>query len=142
MLQKIDQGIYKGTNKDFSAFACAQTGFVDSKWFLKVVDEWYARYEGDTIEYREDLIESYYRIKNKVMNSSKSRKALNFDINSNLLRKYYPSKNYRRGWKDIKAFLENSGFIHRQYSGYVSKDDIAITDVIYLAKEMSKRLTW
>lgn len=60
---KIDQGIYKGTNKDFSAFACAQTGFVDSKWFLKVVDEWYARYEGDTIEYREDLIESYYRIK-------------------------------------------------------------------------------
>lgn len=76
------------------------------------------------------------------MNSSKSRKALNFDINSNLLRKYYPSKNYRRGWKDIKSFLENSGFIHRQYSGYVLKDDIAMTDVIYLAKEMSKRLTW
>lgn len=38
--------------------------------------------------------------------SSKSRKALNFDISSNMLKKYYTSSNYRSGWNDIKLFLE------------------------------------
>ncbi len=31
-------------------------------WFLKIVDKWYFRYEGDTIEYREDALKSYYEV--------------------------------------------------------------------------------
>ena len=37
----------------------------DTPWFLKIVDKWYFRYEGDTIEYREDALESYYRIEER-----------------------------------------------------------------------------
>ena len=29
----------------------AQWDLPESTWFLKIVDEWYFRYEGDTIEY-------------------------------------------------------------------------------------------
>ena len=38
-----------------------------------------------------------------------SKKALNFDLNDSLLRKNYPSNNYKKDWYDIRYFLENSG---------------------------------
>ena len=40
------------------------------------------------------------------MQTSISRKAINFDLSENLLKKYYPSKNYRNSWREIKKFLE------------------------------------
>ena len=55
------------------------------------------------------------------MNILESKKALNFDLNDALLKKYYPSKSYKNGRTDIKKFLVQNGFNHRQYSGYVSK---------------------
>ena len=39
------------------------------------------------------------------MDSLESKKALNFDLNDSLLRKYHPSKNYKKGWSDIKGYL-------------------------------------
>ena len=74
--------------------------------------------------------------------SLKSRKAINFDLNDNLLKQYYPSKNYKNGWRDIKRFFEKSNFVHRQYSGYVSKECVTMTDVLNLVTEMSKQLDW
>ena len=74
--------------------------------------------------------------------SSKSRKAINFDLNDSLLKKHYLSKNYKNGWRDIKRSLEKSNFVHRQYSGYVSKDCITMSDVLNLVTEMSKQLVW
>ena len=64
-VKKTGLGFYKETNKDFSTFAGAQAGFPNSEWFLKVVEKWYCWYEGDTIEYREDALESYYRIEER-----------------------------------------------------------------------------
>lgn len=74
--------------------------------------------------------------------SSKSRKALNFDISSNMLKKYYPSSNYRSGWNDIKLFLEKNNFIHRQYSGYVSKECIKMSEVLNIIVDLSMQLSW
>ena len=34
-----------------------------------------------------------------------TKKALNFDISDSLLKQYYPSKNYKNGWKDINEYL-------------------------------------
>ncbi len=53
------------------------------------------------------------------MPTTHGRKAVNFDLNDNLLKKYYPSKSYKNAWRDIKKFLLKSNFAHRQYSGYV-----------------------
>ena len=72
----------------------------------------------------------------------KSRKAVNFDLNDNLLKKYYPSKNYKNAWKDIKRYFESKNFIHRQYSGYVSNDFISMADVVNVVKRLSKQYIW
>ncbi len=70
------------------------------------------------------------------MQTLHSRKAINFDLNNNLLKKYYPSKSYKNAWEDIKKFLLCSNFIHRQYSGYVSKTGISMADVGNILDEM------
>lgn len=66
-----------------------------------------------------------------------SKKALNFDLSDALLRKYYPSKNYKKAWSDIKSFLLEIGFNHRQYSGYVSIECMSMAYVIQHITEMS-----
>ena len=46
-------------------FAIAQGSLPDTKWFLKVVDQWYISYFGDTPdspEYREDALKIYYEV--------------------------------------------------------------------------------
>ena len=76
------------------------------------------------------------------MDSLESKKALNFDLNDSLLRKYYPSKNYKKGWSDLKKYFINNGFKHRQYSGYVSKYPISMAEVVQVIKKLSSNYTW
>lgn len=67
-IKKISKGVYQGNKKDFNTFMTAQWDLPESTWFLKIVDKWYFRYEGDTIEYREDALESYYRVEERYAN--------------------------------------------------------------------------
>ena len=62
-VKKVEKGVYKGTKE-----------LPKTPWFLKIVDSWYFRYVGDTIECREDALESYYRIftKNNDYKNAKS----------------------------------------------------------------------
>ncbi len=76
------------------------------------------------------------------MDSLESKKALNFDLNDSLLRKYYPSKNYKKGWSDLKKYFINNGFKHRQYSGYVSKYPISMAEVVQVIKKLSSNYIW
>ena len=71
-----------------------------------------------------------------------SKKALNFDLSNQALQKYYPSKSYKKAWSDIKGYLLEIGFNHRQYSGYVSIDNISMTYVIQHIIEMSLLFKW
>ncbi|MEY8675290.1 hypothetical protein AALI59_03485 [Thomasclavelia cocleata] len=70
------------------------------------------------------------------------RKAVNFDLNDNLLKKYYPSKSYKNAWRDIKMYLINNQFEHRQYSGYVSINEIDVVEVGNIIGKMSRKWTW
>ena len=59
---------------------------------------------------------------------SLSRKAINFDLSTNELKKHF--KDTREPYIKIKTFMLENGFEHRQYSGYASKelmDDKAIS---------------
>mgnify|MGYP000584528303 FL=1 len=61
----VSKGIYKGVKKDFGTFVIAQMHLPDIKWFLKVVDQWYISYFGDTPdspEYREGALKIYYEV--------------------------------------------------------------------------------
>lgn len=71
-----------------------------------------------------------------------SKKAINFDMNTKHLIQYYPSKSYRNAYRDIHTYLVNSGFIHRQYSGYVSENMISMIHVILIVRRMSKYFSW
>lgn len=70
------------------------------------------------------------------------RKAINFDLNDNLLKKYYPSKSYKNAWRDIKMFLINNQFEHRQYSGYVSINEISMAEVGNIIGKMARKWHW
>jgi len=53
------------------------------------------------------------------------RKSLNFDLNIKKLKEHYPNSNYTEAYNDIKKFLTNNGFEHRQGSGYISKEEMS-----------------
>ena len=60
-----EQGVYQGVKKDFETFVIAQGQLQQTKWFLKVVDQWYISYFGDnpdSPEFREDALKSYYEV--------------------------------------------------------------------------------
>lgn len=71
-----------------------------------------------------------------------TRKALNFDLDTNALKAFYPGSTYSQAYHDIKKFLEESGFQHRQGSGYVSTEPITLYKVSLLINEMSNKLPW
>jgi len=57
------------------------------------------------------------------------RKSLNFDLDTNKLKEYYPNKNYTNAYEDIKKFLLKNGFEHRQGSGYISQKEMSTKEV-------------
>ena len=64
----VSRGIYKGVKKDFDTFVIAQGQLPQTKWFLKVVDQWYISYFDDTPEspeYREDALRCYYEVEKR-----------------------------------------------------------------------------
>lgn len=71
-----------------------------------------------------------------------TRKALNFDLDTKALERFYPGESYHQAYYDIRQFLENSGFQHRQGSGYVSKDPISVYKVSLLINDMSEKFPW
>lgn len=76
------------------------------------------------------------------MSKALCRKAINFDLDTKVLKKYYPGKNYRDAYSDIKRFMEKSGFEHRQWSGYISLKKLSINNVFSLSQKLSKAFPW
>ena len=74
-------GVYQGVKEDFDTFVIAQGQLPQTKWFLKVVDQWYISYFGDTPdspEYREDALKTYYQVKEQVRNYVRKQKVSQF----------------------------------------------------------------
>lgn len=72
----------------------------------------------------------------------KTRKAFNFDLDTKKLKEFYPNKHWRMAYKDIKVFLKNENFEHRQGSGYVSKDKLYSYQVVAVVKRLNKACPW
>lgn len=76
------------------------------------------------------------------MPTTHGRKAINFDLNDNLLKKYYPSRSYKNAWRDIKMYLINNQFEHRQYSEYVSINEISMAEIGNIVGKMARKWYW
>lgn len=53
------------------------------------------------------------------------RKTVAFDLSIKMLKRYYPGKHYRQAYHDIQKYMEEHGFRHKQFSGYISKEPMS-----------------
>jgi virulence-associated protein VapD len=80
-------------------------------------------------------------IKKDVKKSERpSRKAINFDLDTNKLYELTGSKT--DGYTQIKKFLLNNGFKHKQWSGYVSSEKMTHARIRFLLQELCDRYEW
>lgn len=74
-----------------------------------------------------------------------TRKAINFDLDTDSLKKVFNSNNpfvYLKGYKQIGAFLKLNGFTHRQWSGYISEKPLTPIQVTAIVKGLNQALPW
>ncbi|ARJ56098.1 VapD family protein [Campylobacter cuniculorum] len=71
---------------------------------------------------------------------SLSRKAINFDLSTNELKKHF--KDTREPYIKIKTFMLENGFEHRQYSGYASKEPMDDDKILTLTRELNRKFSW
>ncbi|RTK00926.1 vapd [Campylobacter jejuni] len=69
-----------------------------------------------------------------------SRKAINFDLSTEELKKHF--EDTRKPYGLIKDFMLENGFEHRQYSGYASKEPMSNEDVFSIVLRISRKFTW
>lgn len=74
------------------------------------------------------------------MKEKLTRKAINFDLDTKELMKHF--KNTHQAYSAIKVFMEDNGFEHRQYSGYVSTGYISNAATTLLTKQLNKKFKW
>lgn len=70
-----------------------------------------------------------------------TRKAINFDLDTNKLKEVYP-KTYTNAYYDIRRYLENKGYLHRQGSGYISVNSLNLSEVEQDMINMGNNLSW
>ena len=82
-------------------------------------------------------------------NMGMSQKEITFDLSQEALRQHYPRKEtgrdpqfFKRAYKDIQRFMETNGFERRQYSVYVSTEELTALDVAVLTQRMAEELPW
>ncbi len=77
------------------------------------------------------------------------KKQISFDLDTKKLEKYYPKPHdtvrddyYKKAYRDIKTFMLDNDFEHRQWSVYVSKEKLYHTEIAFLIKKMVKECPW
>lgn len=76
------------------------------------------------------------------MNEKLSKKAINFDLDTNLLKKYYPNSNITYAYTEIKNFLLKNDFSHRQGSGYITNKNVSDFYIDKLVSKMAQKFPW
>lgn len=74
----------------------------------------------------------------------KYKRAINFDLDTKKLKKFYSNNllGYRKAYKDIKKFMESNGFEHRQWSGYISKENLSNYELAFIVAKLSNEFPW
>lgn len=75
-------------------------------------------------------------------NGKKRYRAINFDLSTEELRNLFGESGRKEAYKKIGAFLESQGFVHRQWSGYISKNKLDMLEVTRLSKNLFKNFPW
>lgn len=76
------------------------------------------------------------------MSERKSKKAFNFDLSIKNLKEFYPHKDCKQAYRDIKKFFKANGFKHRQWSGYTSEKPLSVSEVLIFAEKLWAEFPW
>lgn len=68
--------------------------------------------------------------------------AIAFDFDTDILERLYPNPSWRNAYADVRTFLEENGFEHRQGSVYFGEPDIGATDCIAIVEDMADEFSW
>ena len=74
------------------------------------------------------------------MSKKETKKAINFDLDTKELLKHF--NNTHQAYSSIKKFMEENGFEHRQYSGYISTAPISEYDITMLTDKINEKFKW
>jgi virulence-associated protein VapD len=76
------------------------------------------------------------------MATQKRHKAINFDLDTGRLRQVFGEKGRRKAYAQIKSFLTKNGFVHKQWSGYISLRPMSYGDVYDIVFKMIDQCPW
>ena len=83
------------------------------------------------------------------MASDGSRKQITFDLCTDALKRHSPHQEpplnpqyYNQAYYDIRRFMKEHGFEHRQSSAYVSAGRLTTLDIVILMEWMAAELPW
>ena len=71
-----------------------------------------------------------------------SRKYLNFDLDTKALQEWYPDGDWHNAYMDIRRYLEEHGFEHRQGSGYISRKNLNLLQATVIVQRMAREYLW
>ena len=72
-------------------------------------------------------------------NETPKRKAVNFDLYTHALRRYYNYESYTRAYYEISKFMKEHGFEHRQGSGYFSIEEMTDSEIFAVMSELKDK---
>jgi virulence-associated protein VapD len=73
---------------------------------------------------------------------SKRRYAINFDLSVKLLEEFYSDTNPRKAYSEINDYMLSHGFVHRQWSGYISEGTMSRPQLLQLTMELHDFFPW
>jgi virulence-associated protein VapD len=68
--------------------------------------------------------------------------AITFDLDTEILEQLYPNNSWRNAYTDIRKFLEENGFEHKQGSVYFAVDDIDALECVAVVQDMAEEFNW
>ena len=68
--------------------------------------------------------------------------AIAFDFDTEILEKLYPNASWRNAYTDVRKYLEDNGFEHRQGSVYFGDEDLTATECIVIVQDMADEFNW
>jgi virulence-associated protein VapD len=76
------------------------------------------------------------------MAEQRRRKAINFDLDSAMLRREFGESGRRKAYYRIAQFLKKEGFGHRQWSGYVSDQPRSNAEMYDIIDRLAQDNLW
>ncbi len=70
------------------------------------------------------------------------RYAINFDLSIEKLENYYSTTNPKGAYGEINKFMQDNGFAHRQYSGYVSVETMTKRELFDFVERLNEKFQW